>query len=135
MRGLHVWSLIFFGWLFVFYNIERLLGPANFVPGIYLVAPLSALPWMMLPRLHLSIPWLIVLPIPIVVSLRLWLEYPIGGASLPLTIMEIGCVGLTALLASQVGQNLEGLRRSAVTALLDNGSDRSRPFEGGPRPV
>ena len=128
MRGLRVWSLIFFGWLFVFYNIERLLGPANLVAGIYLVAPLSALPWLMLPRLQLSIPWLIVLPIPIVVSLRLWLEYPISGASLPLTLMEIGCVGLTAALARQVGQNLEGLRRSAVTALLDHGRDRSRPF-------
>ena len=128
MRGLHVWIMVFFGWLFAFYNIERLLGPTNLVPGIYLVAPLSALPWIILPRPHLSIPWLIVLPIPIVVSLRLWLEYPISGASLPATIMEIGCVGLTAVLARQVGQNLEGLRRSAVTALLDHGRDRSRPF-------
>jgi len=131
MKGLRVWSLTFFGWLFVFYNIERLLGPANLVPAIYLVAPLSALPLMMFPRLHVSIPWLTVLPIVIVVSLRLWLEYPISGASLPLTLMEIGCVGLTAALARQVGQNLEDLRRSAVTALLDHGRDRSRSFEDG----
>ena len=131
MHRLRIWSLIFFGWLFVFYNIERLLGPVNLTPVIYLAAPLSALPVMMLPRLHLSIPWLVVLPILIVVSIRLWLEYPIGGASLPLTTLEISCVGLTGVLARQVGQHLEDLRRSAVTALLDPIGDRSRPFEDG----
>ena len=70
-------------------------------------------------------------PVLVVVSLRLWSEYPISGASFPLLIVEIACVGLTAALAGQVGQNLEGLRRSAVTALLDRGRDRSRPFATG----
>ena len=101
----------------MFYNIERLLGLANFMPTIYLVAPLSVLPVMMLPRLQLSLPWLLGLPIPVVVFLRLWLEYPISGASLPLTTMEIGCVGLTGVLARQVRQNVEDLRRSAAEAL------------------
>ena len=80
MNSLRLSSLIFFGWLFVFYNIERLLGPADLTAALYLVAPLVALPVMMLPRLHLAIPWLLVLSIPIVVSMRLWLGYPISGA-------------------------------------------------------
>ena len=112
MNSLRLSSLIFFGWLFVFYNIERLLGPADLTPALYLVAPVLALPVMMLPRFHLALGWLLVLPIPVVVSMRLWLEYPISGAALPLTTMEIGCVGLTLILARLVGHNLEDLRRS-----------------------
>ena len=64
-------------------------------------------------------------------GLRLWLDYPIGGASLPLTTMESLCLGLTGVLARQVGQNLEDLRRSAVIALLDHMQNRSRPFDDG----
>ena len=119
MTSLRVWIMILFGWLFVFYNIERLLDPANLMPAIYLVAPLAALPLMVSPRLHLSIPWLLVLPIPVVVSLRLGLEYPISGASLPLTTTEIGCVGLTGVLANQVRQHFEYLRHSAAEAITE----------------
>ena len=119
MTSLRVWIMILFGWLFVLYNIERLLGPANLMPAIYLVAPLAALPLMVSPRRHFSIPWLLVLPIPVVVSLRLGLEYPISGASLPLTTTEIGCVGLTGVLANQVRQHFEYLRHSAAEAITE----------------
>lgn len=132
MRKLRIWFALFFCWLFVLYNIERLHSPINLASFVYVLAALLAVPVVIFPRLQrLSVVWLVAAVVPLVLVFKLQLGYAISGAALPLTVTEIGATALTVVLAQQLGRSLDELRLAAITTLLTHLHDNTRPFEQG----
>jgi hypothetical protein len=132
MKRLRNWCLVFFGWLFVFYNIERLHAPINLASFIYVLAagvalPLIAVRWFE----HVRLAWLLVACLASVVGLKWLLGYHIVGTYLPLTLTELGAVACTLLLARQIGRSFEEFRLSAAECAAAGRADRSRPFTSG----
>jgi hypothetical protein len=132
MKRLRNWCLVFFGWLFVFYNIERLHAPINLASFIYVLAagvalPLIAIRWFERVRLG----WLLAACLASVVGLKWLLGYHIAGTYLPLTLTELGSVACTLLLARQIGRSFEEFRLSAAECVAAGRADRSRPFATG----
>lgn len=132
MKKLRIWCGLFFVWLFVLYNVERLHAPINLASFVYVLAAAIAIPVILFPRLQkLPLAWLVVLVVPLVLGLKAWLGYPISGHALPITITELGATGLTVALARQMGCSLEDLRLAAISTLLTHLHDNTRPFEQG----
>ncbi len=132
MNRLRTWGALFFCWMFVLYNIERLYEPINLASFVYVLAAVAALPIMLVPALHrIPLAWLLLACVPPLLALKSWLGYPLGGAHFPLTVTEIAATWATLALARQTGQSLEDLRTAAVSALLTHLQDRTRPFEQG----
>ncbi len=119
-------------WLFVFYNIERLHEPINLASFVYVLAPMLALPLLLGTRVQkLRVAWLMLLPVPLVLAIKGRLGYPIGGASLPLTITELCAVDTTVLLAYQLALSIEEFRRTAMATMLDHFQDSPDSFGQG----
>lgn len=132
MKKLRIWFTLFFSWLFVLYNIERLHAPINLASFVYVLAAVLAVPLILSPRLQkLSLVWLVVAVVPLVLGLKAWYGYPITGGALPLTVTELGTTGLTVAIAQQLGRSLEDLRIAAISTLLTHLHDNTRPFEQG----
>ena len=132
MKRLRLSCAIFFCWLFVLYNIERLYEPINIASFVYVFACLSAAPMVLVPRLS-RIPLFKLLP-PLaaaVLVLKPIFGYGIGGEYLPLTIMELGVVTFTVALAYHVGRQLEDARNAVVSTLINHLDDQTRPFDKG----
>ena len=116
----------------MFYNIERLHGSINLASFVYILAAAVALPIVWIPWLHRApLRWLLAPAVPVVLLMKVWLGYRIGGLYLPITITELCSVGMTILLAHQIGRCLEEFRRAAVSTLVVHLHDRSRPFDEG----
>lgn len=132
MKQLRLWCAIFFGWLFVFYNIERLHAPINIGSFVYVLAAGASVPLIFFAQLQrIRSVWLIVPLVPLILVLKACFGYPIFGASLPMTITEVGAVLVTIVLARRIGSSLEDLRQSAVQSLIAHLNEKSRPFELG----
>lgn len=132
MKQLRLWCAVFFGWLFVFYNVERLHAPINIGSFVYVLAAVASLPLIFFARLQkVRSLWLIGPLVPLILVLKVWFGYPVFGASLPLTITEVGAVALTIVLARRIGASLEELGQSAVDSLISHLNIRSKPFEHG----
>lgn len=131
MTELRYRSLIFFGWCFLFYNIERLHEPINIASFVYVFASAAASLIIGVPRLQQSRPapllvWLLGLQLVLTVCLGLSL----GGVRLPLTVTELVATGVTVLLAHGIGSALQEFQE-AVLRLTVHPRVQSRPFEGG----
>lgn len=132
MRQLRLSCAAFFGWLFILYNIERLHKPINLASFVYVVAAGVALPLLAVPRLQ-RLPWqgVMLIPMPVVLLLKAWLGYPIGGTHLPITVTELCAVAVTGLLAHHIGRNFEEFRQAAVSTLVSSLYERAKPLETG----
>ncbi len=132
MRRLRLSCALFFCWLFVLYNIERLHEPINLASFVYVVACLSAAPMILAPRLsHVSLVKLLPPVAAAVLLLKAVFGYPLGGPDVPLTVMELGVVSLTVVLAHHVGRQLEDVRTAVVSTLVSHLHDQTRPFDTG----
>ena len=132
MKQLRNWCAVFYVWLFVLYNIERLYKPMNLASFVYVLAAATAIPILIFPQLQrLSPVFLFGLLTPVTLGLKAWLGYGIGGIYLPITITEIGAIWVTAALAMKLGRSLEDLRAAALAALLAHLPHRTQSFEQG----
>ena len=132
MRRLRLSCAALCAWLFLFYNTERLHEPINLASFVYLFAAVAGMLVILFGRIQrIPLVWLLTLPIPLVLLLKMWLGYRIGGANLPITITELGAVWITIVLARQIGRSLEEFRNALATTVVSHLNDRSRPFEDG----
>lgn len=132
MRKLRIWFALFFCWLFVLYNVERLHAPINLASFVYVVAGLLAIPVVVSPRLQKLSPVILAAAVvPLVLGLKFQFGYTISGTALPITVTEIGATALTVALAQQLGRSLDELRLAAIATLLTHLHDNTRPFEQG----
>lgn len=132
MKRLRMWCALFFVWLFVLYNIERLYEPINLASFVYVLAAVTAVPFIVhAPLGRIPSAGVLILAVPLTIGLKAWFGYSIAGTNLPITIMEISAVWVTTALAMQMGRSLQDLRDSALNTLLGHLRDRSQPFEHG----
>ncbi|WP_203328861.1 GGDEF domain-containing protein [Candidatus Laterigemmans baculatus] len=132
MRKLRMWFALFFCWLFVLYNIERLHAPINIASFVYVLAALLAAAVVVFPPLQrLPAVGVVAAVTPLVVGLKFQLGYPITGVALPITVTELAATALTVVLAQQFGRSLDELRLAAIATLLTHLHDNTRPFEQG----
>jgi GGDEF domain-containing protein len=130
MRRLQLSCAVFFCWLFVLYNIERLHPPIDIASFVHvLVAVVAALAILVPAWSRLPNAWVTVLIVTMVLLLKFWLGYEIGGAALPFTVTEASVALVTANLAHRLGQSLEEHRQAVVRTLVGHLHDPSRPFE------
>lgn len=122
----------FYGWMFAFYNIERLHEPINLASFVYPLATAVALPIILVRWFHQRPAWsLLAALIPIVLLCKAALGYDLAGAALPLTVTELCAVALTVLLAHQIGRSLEDFYEAVATAVCVRWTDRALPFTEG----
>lgn len=132
MKRVRLCFLVMLAWMFVFYNIERLHKPINLASFVYVAAAMFSLVLIASPRLQrLPLPWLLAIPVPILVAVKAWLGYPIAGVYLPLTITELGAVELTIVLSRRIGQSLEESSLGVRDALVGRFDGRPMPFANG----
>jgi GGDEF domain-containing protein len=132
MKRLRMWSALFFVWLFVLYNVERLHEPINLASFVYVLAAATAIPFVIFAPLgRAPAVCVLVLSVPLTIGLKAWFGYSIGGTQLPITITEIAAVWVTTALALQMGRSLQDLQGSLLNTLLVHLRDRSQSFEHG----
>ena len=132
MKRLRLSCAIFFCWLFVLYNIERLYDSIDIASFVYVFACLSAAPMVLVPRLSQVALFKLWIPAAVgVVLLKPVFGYGIGGQQLPMTLIELGVVSLTITLSYQVGRHLEEARNAVVSTLINHLHDQTRPFDKG----
>jgi GGDEF domain-containing protein len=132
MKQLRMWCAVFFLWMFVLYNIERLHKPINLASFVYVLAAVTAIPFIVIGPLG-RIPSIFILGLtaPLTMALKAWFGYSIGGTELPLTVTEVAAVWVTTVLALQIGRSFEELRESALNTILVHLQDRTKSFEHG----
>ncbi|MGH9146511.1 MAG: GGDEF domain-containing protein [Vicinamibacterales bacterium] len=131
MRRLRLSCAIFFCWLFVLYNIERLYNPINIASFVYVFACLSAAPLVLVPRLSQVALFKLLAPLAaVMLVLKPVFGYSIGGQNLPLTLIELGVVSLTVAMAYHVGRRMEEARNAVVSTLISH-LNQTRPFDKG----
>jgi hypothetical protein len=89
-------------WLLLVYNIERL--GVNIASFVYVLVPVAIGILLLAPRLFFG-PRIIFLIVPVLLlyfSLKFLLGYPLVGAGLPITVMEISSIAVSLLLARQL---------------------------------
>jgi GGDEF domain-containing protein len=105
MVKFRIWIGILVWWLFLFYNIERINEPINIASFVYVLVPVAAGMLILVPRAFARRRLLIILipTLAIYFALKVYLEYPILGQGLPLTVTELVSLLITLLLVQQVG--------------------------------
>jgi hypothetical protein len=132
MKQLRMSCVVFFGWLFVLYNIERLHKPINLASFVYVLAAVVGLLILASPRLYrVSLAWLLVLPLPAFFLLKVLLKYPLVGPALPYTVTEICAIWLTVVLARQFGCGLHEFHSAVISAMSARLTETSRAFADG----
>ncbi len=118
-------------WLFFFYNFERLSPSINLTGIAYLFVPIVAVLIIIIPSMR-RVPLWGVLLISLISFLALkmlgWREW---ATSLPLTVIEMGVVGVTATLARQVGSGLGEFEQVVARITIGKSGRFSESFTGG----
>lgn len=130
MRRLQVAIIVLIGWLFFFFNIERLSDPINIASFVYVMVALSCILVMLTPVYRLSLQWIFGGIFPIYVVLKLYFGYPFFGTNLPLTVTEIVAIGVTLVLGRVVMREVAEARE-VVARLTLSQLREGFPFEVG----
>lgn len=132
MKWVRTWFVVLFGWLFVFYNIERLHEPINLASFVYALVPVCCLPIILVRQFHRMPPtYPLAAVLPAALVMKGFLGYQIAGQQLPLTVTELGALAVTILLSHRIGRGLEEFYQAVATTAQTRMDDRSMPFELG----
>src|SRR5512139_2338207 len=108
MRRLRILVVGLILWLLFFFSIERVVASINISRVAYPFAPLMAILTLLVPAFRRASLWLLlIVPIPVFIFLKALAGYQILGATLPLTIIEVGAISLTTLLARSISNGLD----------------------------
>lgn len=132
MKELRWWCAAFIVWIFALHNADALFQSNVLTPLIGGLAAAATVAIILIPRLHkISPAWLLAVLAGVVLLVKLWAQYPIGGAGFPVTVIELCILGITVILARRIGRSLEDFRTSLIGTMLRHVHQRSRPFESG----
>jgi hypothetical protein len=119
MRRLRILVVGLILWLLFFFSIERFVAPINISRVAYPFAPLMAILTLLVPAFRRASLWLIlIVPIPVFIFLKSLAGYRILGATLPLTIIEIGAISLTTILARLISNGLDEFEQAVAHITL-----------------
>ncbi|HZD10742.1 MAG TPA: hypothetical protein VE553_05305 [Candidatus Binatia bacterium] len=130
MKRLQIAIMVLVGWLFFFYNIERLSEPINIASFVYVLVALSCVFVMITPVYQFALQWIFAGILPIYAALKLYLGYPFFGANLPITVTELVAIGVTLVLSRTVMREVFEARE-AVAKLTLSQLREGFPFEVG----
>lgn len=118
-------------WFFLLYNIERLSSPINIASFVYGFTFLTAIAVIFVPALHQQpLSLVLALLLPIYFFAKWYLGYPIGGATLPLTVTEIVTILVTLLLSRQFIERLAHLQQAIARVTLSH-LQTAKTFDDG----
>jgi GGDEF domain-containing protein len=104
MNRMRAWIILLIGWLFLFFNIERINEPIDISSFVYVLATLATaamlLLWRISSKVHLAVFMSVVYAF--YFTLKPLLGYEIGGKMLPLAITEVASLLVTVLIAKQI---------------------------------
>jgi GGDEF domain-containing protein len=113
-------------WLFFFYNIERLSKHVNITTAAYILVPAVVVIIVLIPyliKVHLSV--LLLVPIVIFLLLETWMGGDkVWGAALPVTLMEISTIAVTAILARWVSIGVNEFEGAVKNITIGHGGER-----------
>jgi len=117
-------------WLAVFYNLERWNEPINISSFVY-VYTLIIVVAVLLVRWLQQVPiyWVFLIALPPYFLLKILLGYEIGGSNLPITVTEISAIGVTILLARQVGHRVYELQEAVLELTIGRLGNGARMFD------
>jgi hypothetical protein len=132
MRRLRIWFVAICTWFFLLYNVERLGEPINLATFVYVFAFLAAVLIIMFPRLQkISFAWLFLGSIIPYLFLKIELGYSLRMSLLPIIVTEICAIGLSMVLAANLGRNLEGIKKTLADLTIGHMGEGATPFETG----
>lgn len=115
MRRLRILVVALILWLLFFFSIERFVAPINISRVAYPFAPLMAILTLLVPAFRRASIWLLlIIPIPVFIFFKALAGYQILGATLPLTIIEIGAISLTTILARSISDGLNEFEQAVA---------------------
>ena len=130
MRRLQIAIMVLIGWLFFFYNIERLSEPINIASFVYVLVALSCIFVILTPAYRLQLHWIFAGIVPIYIILKIYFGYPFFGRNLPITVTEFVAIGVTLVLSHMVMQGVAGAREAIAELTLSQLREGS-PFAAG----
>jgi hypothetical protein len=108
------------GWLFILFNLERLHAPLNVASFVYVIAAAVAVAIVAVKPLGTApFQWLLSVPIGLFFLLKAYWEYPLLGQALPITVVEVCALTITAGLAQQIAVRLYGLEKASAGMITD----------------
>jgi GGDEF domain-containing protein len=118
--------------LFCFFNLERLNPGINIASFVYAYAAACAVLMILLPKLQrISWFWVLLTALVPYFALKHYLGYQIGGAYLPITVLEAGSIGLVIVLVGRIAQRLEEMQETVTDLTVGHLMRETMPFETG----
>ncbi|HEY86167.1 MAG TPA: hypothetical protein G4N96_13770 [Chloroflexi bacterium] len=107
MFGVRQWFVALTVWLVFFFNIERVIHPVDITKYTYVFVVLVAIIILLIPNSQRIPLWLLTgVPSTLLILMQIWVEDPVLGVELPVSITEISSIVLTGLLARQMNRHL-----------------------------
>jgi hypothetical protein len=115
--------------LALFYNLERWNQPINIASFVYVYTAI-VVAVVLLVRWFQQVPvyWTFLIALPPYFLLKILFDYQIGGSNLPITITEISAIGITILLARQVGRRVEELQEAVIELTIGGSGNGASAF-------
>ncbi len=130
MKQLLFWIAGLCLWLSVFYNLERWNEPINISTFVYVYTLIIVIAVLLIRWLQQApIYWLFLMTLPPYFLLKYAYGYEIGGSALPITVTEIGAIGITILLARQIGNRVSELQDALLELTLGKLRNGGRFFD------
>jgi GGDEF domain-containing protein len=119
-------------WLVLVYNVERLGEPIRITGLVYALVPLVVAPILLIPRLHSVPSWsLLAASILAFWTLKAATGHRIWGAALPLTVMEMCIIAMTAVLACWVSNGMSEFETAVAHIAIGQAGKSSKPLAIG----
>ena len=119
-------------WLFLFYNIERLSKPIDIAGVAYSFVPVVAVLTIAIPRLRrVPLGVLLSVPMPIFLTLKAWLGFPVWGLAMPLTVTELCVIAVTIILARWVSNGMGEFESAIAHITIGQVDTLSESFSTG----
>lgn len=121
MNELRLRCITLAAWISLLHYADRFGDSVALMPFTGAVAGILALAVVLVRRLNeLRLAWLLVLPVPVLLVLKLLLNHATGIQTTPATLIEPCVLGITMVLAHGAGRSLQEFRGSLVSTLFRN---------------
>jgi GGDEF domain-containing protein len=132
MKRLRFLVAILVGWLFFFYNIERFCKFIDITDVAYTFVPAMVIATVLASRLHRIPAWVhVIVPIPVFLVLKVWMESNMWGSYLPMTVIEVCAIILTTILARKVSMGISEFESAVANITIGQISNLPEPFSAG----
>ena len=132
MKRLRTLVAILIGWLFFFYNIERLCEFIDITDVAYTFVPAMVIATVLASRLRRIPAWAhVIVPIPVFLVLKVWMKSNMWESYLPMTVIEVGAIILTTILARRVSLGISEFESAVANITIGQISNLPEPFSAG----